>query len=101
MALAVYLFHHYFFVYVCLALQLPDLLLTRGPRTEGASLGKERTKRPLSGGKDLQKAFLSVHESLPGSTPRRYMSFLRTYQNVYKEKKGGIESKQKHLEVWS
>lgn len=79
--------------------QLPATLLTRGPKTEGASLGKEKAKRPLSGGKDLQKAFLSVHESMSGSTPRRYMSFLRTYQNVYKEKKGGIEGKQRHLEV--
>jgi len=78
---------------------LPELLLTRAARSEGASLGKEAKKRPLSGGKDLQKAFLTVHESLTGSTPRRYISFLKTYQKVYKEKKGGIEEKQRHLQV--
>lgn len=82
-------------------MQLPDMLLTRGARTEGASLGTEKARRPLSGGKDLQKAFLTVHESIAGSTPRRYMSFLRTYETVYKDKKGGIESKQMHLEVGS
>ena len=82
--------------------QVPHLLLTRPPKVEGASLSEKPTKkRKMSGGEDLLKAFLHVHESCTafGATPRRYMAFLHAYQSVYQKKKSGIEQRQQHLQV--
>ena len=47
---------------------------------------------------------LQVHESAAQSfpqlaTPRRYMAFLHTYEQVYSKKKKKIEEKQKHLQA--
>ena len=80
------------------------MLLTKPPKIEGASIGEKKThKRKLSGGEDLLKGFLQVHESLAqasiGATPRRYIAFLNTYQQVYHNKKSGIEKRQYHLQV--
>ena len=80
------------------------MLLTKPPKIEGASIGEKKThKRKLSGGEDLLKGFLQVHESLAqasiGATPRRYIAFLNTYQQVYRNKKSGIEKRQYHLQV--
>ena len=33
------------------------------------------------------------------ATPRRYVTFLHTYETVYSQKKKGIEEKQKHLQA--
>ncbi|OWF37256.1 Cytoplasmic dynein 2 heavy chain 1 [Mizuhopecten yessoensis] len=84
--------------------KVPYMLLTKPPKIEGASIGEKKThKRKLSGGEDLLKCFLHVHESCAaanmGATPRRYISFLNTYQKVYGDKKAGIERKQHHLQA--
>ena len=79
------------------------MLLTRPPKIEGGSIGapKEGHKRKLSGGEELLKCFLHVHESCGalGATPRRYVVFLNTYQSVYQKKKNSITEKQHHLQV--
>ena len=80
------------------------MLLTRPPKIEGASIGESKQhKRKLSGGEELLKCFLHVHESVAtsnlGATPRRYIAFLNTYQQVYSHKKQGIELRQHHLQV--
>lgn len=80
------------------------MLLTKPSKVEGASIGEKKThKRKLSGGEDLLKCFLHVHESCAqanmGATPRRYISFLNTYKTVYNDKKHGLEKKQHHLQV--
>ena len=58
-------------------------------------------KRRFSGGDELLKGFLHVHESCMkyGATPRRYIAFLYAYKNVYSKKKCGIETRQRHLQV--
>ena len=58
----------------------------------------------MSGGEELLKGFLQVHESCAANnsavaTPRRFMAFLRTYDQLYSKKKETIEIKQKHLQV--
>ena len=55
----------------------------------------------LSGGEDVLKMFLAIHESVDAgsATPLRYVTFVRTYQNVYSRKKERIEDKQRHLQV--
>ena len=78
------------------------MLLTRPPKVEGASLTqKKEHRRKLSGGQELLKAFLHVHDSCGKfeNTPRRYIAFLHTYQQVYSKKKEKIEQKQLHLQV--
>lgn len=80
------------------------MLLTKPPKIEGASIGeKKRHQRKLSGGEELLKCFLHVHESCiqanMGATPRRYIAFLNTYQTVYSNKKAGVEKRQHHLQV--
>lgn len=84
--------------------QVPYMLLTKPPKIEGASIGeKKRHQRKLSGGEELLKCFLHVHESCVqanmGATPRRYIAFLNTYQTVYSNKKAGVEKRQHHLQV--
>lgn len=86
--------------------QVPYMLLTKPPKIEGASIGeKKRHQRKLSGGEELLKCFLHVHESCiqanMGATPRRYIAFLNTYQTVYSNKKAGVEKRQHHLQVSS
>ena len=78
------------------------MLLTKIPSEEGASLGgKKASRRKLSGGDELLKGFLHVHESCMnfGATPRRYIAFLHAYQNIYSKKKSGIQTRQHHLQV--
>ena len=87
----------YYFTY-----QVPHLLLTRPPKTEGGAIGEQKThRRKLSGGDELLKAFLHVHESCTefGATPRRYMAFVYAYQSVYNHKKDKIGTRQNHLQV--
>ncbi|XP_041357041.1 cytoplasmic dynein 2 heavy chain 1-like isoform X2 [Gigantopelta aegis] len=81
--------------------RVPHMLLTRAPRIEGGSIGDRQHKKKLSGGEELLKCFLRVHESCSAhdATPRRYMVFLHTYQQVYNLKKEKIEKRQHHLQA--
>ncbi|XP_071126281.1 cytoplasmic dynein 2 heavy chain 1-like isoform X2 [Mytilus edulis] len=85
-------------------IKVPYMLLTKPPKIEGASIGEKKTRqRKLSGGEELLKCFLHVHEHCAqlglGATPRRYVAFLNTYQQVYNNKKSGIERRQHHLQA--
>ncbi|XP_074649972.1 cytoplasmic dynein 2 heavy chain 1-like [Tubulanus polymorphus] len=81
--------------------KVPLMLLTQEPKVEGARLQKQKEKRRLSGGEELLKSFLHVHETSTqfDATPRRYMAFLHTYLNVYNKKKEGVEKRQHHLQA--
>ncbi|ESO93665.1 hypothetical protein LOTGIDRAFT_209197 [Lottia gigantea] len=82
--------------------KVPYMLLTRPPKIEGGSIGEQKQRqRKLSGGEELLKSFLHVHESCDpvNLTPRRFMVFLNTYQQVYNEKKSSIEKRQHHLQA--
>jgi len=88
----------------CFFLQLPHMLMTKPDMNEKDSDKKQRRgQRHLSGGDELLKGFLLVHESCAeisnNATPRRFMSFLHCYRQLYKSKKEGVEEKQKHLQV--
>lgn len=78
-------------------LKIPKLFLG------GHSLRKpaDTLLRPVSGGDDLLKAFLHIHESCSqyGATPRKYMTFLKTYKRVYQSRKECIQKKQSHLQA--
>ena len=71
-------------------------------------------QRPMMGGEDLAHAFLHIHKSCGasvggggggggggwgGSTPRQYITLLRTYQLVYSSKKQGVAKRQAHLQA--
>jgi dynein heavy chain 2 len=70
---------------------------------EGASLGEKKRQRKLSGGDELLKGFLHIHESCDTitsvATPRRYMAFIHAFNEVYNAKKKGIQDRQLHLNV--
>lgn len=85
-------------------MQIPRLLLTKPPKVEGASLGrKQERERKLSGGDDLLKGFLHIHEASKSygsiATPRRYVTFITAYQSLYSKKKEKIELRQNHLKA--
>ena len=55
-----------------------------------------------SGSEDgISKNFLQIHESClnRGATPRKYMTYLKTYKFIFSGKKQGIVTKQQHLQV--
>lgn len=83
--------------------QLPHLILTKEAKVEGAALSNEKPKkRKLSGGQELLKGFLHIHESciqFGEATPRRYMAFVNTYKQVYSDKKVKIETRTRHLQA--
>ncbi|XP_076467409.1 LOW QUALITY PROTEIN: cytoplasmic dynein 2 heavy chain 1-like [Babylonia areolata] len=82
--------------------KVPFQLLTRPSKEAGMSIGESPGKqRRLSGGEELLKSFLHIHESMgpTSATPLRYLTFVRTYQNVYGTKKSSIEEKQRHLQA--
>jgi len=81
-------------------------LMTRPLKNDKGEIDKASLSRRLSGGDELLKGFLLVHESCAKSnatnaTPRRYMAFLRTYEELYKKKKEAVEIRKKHLQVRS
>ena len=55
-----------------------------------------------SGSEDgISKNFLQIHESClnRGATPRKFMTYLKTYKFIFSGKKQGIVTKQQHLQV--
>ena len=81
-------------------LRIPRMFLRN---TVGAkiSLKEGSSERPITGGEDLFKAFLYIHESCLhlGATPRKYVMFLKTYQSVYQTRKEAIKKRQSHLQA--
>jgi hypothetical protein len=79
--------------------------MSRPDKSDKDNDKKQQRTRHLSGGDELLKAFLLVHECCAemsnNATPRRFMAFLHCYRELYKSKKEGIEEKQKHLQVYS
>ncbi|CAM1329611.1 Uncharacterised protein at_DN1743, partial [Pycnogonum litorale] len=56
----------------------------------------------ITGGDDLIRAFVDIHESCPVDhmkTPRRYLTFVRSYIYIYNKKKDGIENRRSHLQA--
>lgn len=54
--------------------------------------------------KGLVKNFVKIHYSgrkrnKKDTTPKKYMTFLKTYQSVYREKKTSLQKKQSHLQA--
>ncbi|KAM7436007.1 Cytoplasmic dynein 2 heavy chain 1 [Porites harrisoni] len=78
--------------------QIPGMLLA----DEGVHSGEgTKGKDGKSGAEELVKNFLQIHESCSDkdAAPRRYMTFLKTYKQVYNEKKEGVVKRQQHLQA--
>ena len=75
------------------------LLADEGLRSDEGTKGKDGK----SGPEELVKNFLQIHESCSDkdAAPRRYMTFLKTYKQVYNEKKDGVVKRQQHLQVFN
>ena len=87
-------------------IKLPMLLLTKEARVEGSSIGKDhkkeestKKKRHISGGEELLSSFYRIESSMPTekSNVKKYMTFIKTYQNVYDKEKSKILSRQDKL----
>ncbi len=79
-------------------LKIPQLFLSGGHLHRKTDHG---TLRPLTGGDDLVKAFLHIHNSCfqYGATSRKYITFLKTYKRVYQSRKENIQKQQSHLQA--
>ncbi len=82
-------------------LRIPQMFLRK---TVGMKLLRKDllgSNRPVTGGDKLVSSFLYVHKSClsSGATPRKYITFLRTYQSVYSSKKAGVLKRQSHLQA--
>ena len=73
------------------------LLADEGLRSGEGTKGKDGKH----GAEELVKNFLQIHESCSDkdAAPRRYMTFLKTYKQVYNEKRDGVVKRQQHLQV--
>ena len=81
-------------------LQIPQMFLrnTIGTKLVRQDRGRDR---PVTGGDDLIKAFLHIHESclFSGATPLHYITLLKTYHSVYQARKAKIHKRQQHLQA--
>ena len=86
-------------------LKLPQMLLQSSSMSGAARLLNQQDKesnRPLTGGGDLVKLFLYIHESCAESgvaTPRNYITFINTYKSVYQSRKEKIHKRQNRLQA--
>ena len=79
---------------------VPGLLLADEGLKSSDSI---QSKGGKSGAEHLVKNFLMIHESCSekDAAPRRYMTFLKTYKELYNDKKDGVVKRQQHLQVLS
>lgn len=73
--------------------QVPEMLLSHELPSDESSSSKQ-----------LIRNFVKIHiscakQNQKSSTPLRYMTFLRSYQSVYKQKKDSLIKKQTHLQA--
>ena len=84
-------------------LRIPGMYLQDSLVTGAAKyLSKDKpAERPLTGGEELIKSFLYIHETCTskGATPRKYLTFLKTYKSVYQSRKEKILEQQNHLQA--
>nr|XP_026693267.1 cytoplasmic dynein 2 heavy chain 1-like isoform X1 [Ciona intestinalis] len=72
---------------------VPEMLLSKQLPADNSSIAKQ-----------LCHNFVKIHQSCAkrrdqDATPRRYMTFLRTYQSVFKSKRDNLMMKQGHLQA--
>ena len=80
-------------------IKLPQLFLSNEVKNEDQSGKPVKSKRPLSGGEDLLNSFYRIETTLPPekSTVQQYLTFIKTYQEVYLIEKHKITSRQEKL----
>ena len=75
-------------------IKLPQIILTKSKNSE------EKEKRKTSASdSDLLNSFYRIETTLPPnkSTVKKYLTFIKTYQEVYKREKDKISSRQAKL----
>lgn len=83
-------------------IRLPKMLLTQEERVEGDDIGKKDEKkkvRHVSGGDDLLNSFYRIESTLPPekTSVKKYVTFIKTYQDVYNREKNEITTRQDKL----
>ena len=79
-------------------IKLPKLILSKEMKKDQSGDEKEKS-RPLSGGEDLLNSFYRVETTLPPkkTTVKKYITFIKTYKDVYGREKDKISSRQDKL----
>ena len=74
-------------------IKLPQIILSKSKDSE------EKQKRPTSGDADLLNSFYRIETTLPPNTTtvKKYLTFIKTYEEVYKREKDKISSRQAKL----
>ena len=74
-------------------IKLPQIILSKSKDSE------EKQKRPASGDADLLNSFYRIETTLPPNTTtvKKYLTFIKTYEEVYKREKDKISSRQAKL----
>ena len=74
-------------------IKLPQIILSKSKDSE------EKQKRPSSGDADLLNSFYRIETTLPPNTTtvKKYLTFIKTYEEVYKREKDKISSRQAKL----
>ena len=83
-------------------LKIPKLLLTKSVRVEGGGIkdGKEsKKKKEVPGGDELLQGFYNIFSTIPkkDTSMRKYITFIKTYQDVHTKEQAQITSRQSKL----
>ena len=83
-------------------LNVPKLLLTKQVRIEGDGIGDDSTnkkKKEIAGGEELLQSFYGIYSTIPKkeTSMRKYVTFIKTYQDVHAQEQAEITSRQLKL----
>ena len=87
-------------------LKIPKLILTKEDKVEGGGIGgsakgskKKKEGRVVMGGDELLQGFYNIFSAIPkkDTSMRKYVTFIKTYQDVHTKEQAEITSRQSKL----
>ena len=87
-------------------LKIPKLILTKEDKVEGGGIGgsakgskKKKEGRVVMGGDELLQGFYNIFSTIPkkDTSMRKYVTFIKTYQDVHTKEQAEITSRQSKL----
>ena len=87
-------------------LKIPKLMLTKEDKVEGGGIGgsakgskKKKEGKAVMGGDELLQGFYNIFSTIPkkDTSMRKYVTFIKTYQDVHTKEQAEITSRQSKL----
>ena len=87
-------------------LKIPKLMLTKEDKVDGAGIGgsaksskKKKEGNVVIGGEELLQGFYNIFSTIPkkDTSMRKYVTFIKTYQDVHTKEQAEITSRQSKL----